>query len=201
MDYIQKKIEAELEAKGFYYERKKGQYKEQPRGKRIDAEKVGQLLMAFFNEFPGEAKDKKRTIFADSYEIVFNDEITADKVLLVFHLFQKIEDARKKRKFELFEEQGDYEFSSYIFHASYYILYLLAQLAKAKSIEITYDNIDLIWNLYSEALNIIEETIKEEQKSSKSQKEIYNHRIFFKSSNPKMHIHKILKERISSDPM
>ncbi|MCX6583473.1 MAG: AIPR family protein [Candidatus Aminicenantes bacterium] len=194
-DYIQKKIEAELKAKGFYYERKKGQCKDRSRDKRIDAEKIGQLLMAFFNGLPGEAKDKKRRIFADFYDSVFKDEITADKVLLVFHLFEKIESSRKNRKSELHEEHGDFEFKSYIFHASYYILYLLAELAKAKSIEINYDNIDLIWELYSEGLDIIERAIKEEQKSSKSQKEIYNHRIFFKSNTPKTHLAKILNEK------
>jgi len=66
IDYAQQKLEAELRAKGLFYERKKNQHSGQPRHLKLDAEKVGQVLFAFYNKMPAEAKDKKKLIFAES---------------------------------------------------------------------------------------------------------------------------------------
>src|SRR5258706_6297314 len=96
-DYIQKKLEKELLALGYYYERKKGQYVGKPKAKRLDAEKVGQALFAFINKMPAEAKNDKKLIFADKYEEVFSDQITADTVLTVMRLFNEIETKKLNR--------------------------------------------------------------------------------------------------------
>jgi hypothetical protein len=76
IDYAQQKLESEFKAKGLYYERKKNQYSGHDRNLRIDAEKVGQVLFALFNGMPGEAKNKKRLIFAEKYEEIFNRPYT-----------------------------------------------------------------------------------------------------------------------------
>ena len=47
---------------------RKGQYSGKSRDKRIDAEKAGQAILAFYNKMPAEAKDKKRIIFAEKYD-------------------------------------------------------------------------------------------------------------------------------------
>jgi AIPR protein len=92
IDYAQQKLESELLTKNLYYERKKNQYAGQPRSSRIDAEKLGQVLFAFYNKMPAEAKNKKRLIFAEKYEEIFNDNINADRALLAYRLFEKIEE-------------------------------------------------------------------------------------------------------------
>lgn len=94
-DYIQKKLETELQAKGYFYERKKNQHADKPKAKRIDMEKAGQALMAFYNEMPAEAKDNKPLIFGDKYEDVFNDDVTADRVIAVSSLLDEIENKKK----------------------------------------------------------------------------------------------------------
>lgn len=93
-DFVQKKLERELEALGFFYERKKGQYAGKPKAKRIDAEKAGQAMLAFLNKMPAEAKDAKRIIFAEKYDDIFTDNITADTVLLAANLFVEIENRK-----------------------------------------------------------------------------------------------------------
>ncbi|WP_081495226.1 AIPR family protein [Helicobacter cinaedi] len=45
IDELQIKLENEFRILGYYYERKKNQYKNYPKKKRIDSEKIGQVLL------------------------------------------------------------------------------------------------------------------------------------------------------------
>lgn len=97
-DLIQKKLEKELIVRGYYYERKKGFYRNKPKAKRLDSEKIGQVLMAFYNDMPGDAKNKKRLIFEDKFEEIFSEDLTGEKVLLAYLLYQAIEQKKLKSK-------------------------------------------------------------------------------------------------------
>lgn len=193
-DYVQKKLEKEFSSKGYFYERKKGQYSKEIKSRRIDAEKAGQVLMAFYNEMPSEAKDKKILIFGDKYEDVFNDDINADKVLLALELFDNVENEKNEKKKQFAEEKINYDEESYILHASYYILYLLSKIAEMNEIEKRHANIDMIWSYYDSAIDIVRKSIGREKEDLKGYKENYTHRVFFKSNKPKKHIEDILLE-------
>lgn len=194
-DFAQKKLEKELSTKGYFYERKKGQYQNEPRSKRIDAEKTGQVLMAFYNKLPAEAKDQKRLIFAEKYDDVFNDDITANHILIATELFDRLETIKKSKRSEILQDQTIFETESFILHASYYILYLLGEIAKYDSIPIAITNIDDIWAYYDEAIELIKKSINEEQNEIIDSRENYNHRVFFKGNRPKNHIELLLKKR------
>lgn len=144
IDFIQQKLEQEFLLKGLYYERKKSQYIDQPKNLRLDAEKVGQVLMAFYNEMPREAKNRKKFIFGEKYDEIFSDEITADKVLLPFKLFDNIEEEKTKVKSSVSLSNGQQD--SFILYSSYYILYVIAKLAQKKSIPLEISNIEDIWS-------------------------------------------------------
>lgn len=182
IDFIQQKLEQEFLVKGFYYERKKSQYAEQPKNLRLDAEKVGQVLMAFYNEMPREAKNRKKFIFGEKYDEIFSDEITADKVLLPFTLFDRVEEekAKVKNSISLSETQQD----SFILYSSYYILYVMAKLASRKSIALEIINIEKIWELYLEALDDLKKVIEIEQRSL-NQKDKLSYAAFFNLEKPK----------------
>ena len=77
---------------------KKNQYENKPKSSRINAEKAGQVLLAFYNKMPGEAKNRKSIIFGAKYDDVFNESITADKILLPYNLWQRIEELKIKRE-------------------------------------------------------------------------------------------------------
>lgn len=190
-DYVQKNLETALLAYGYYYERKKGQHFTQPKDKRIDAEKAGQALFALFNEMPAEAKDAKRLIFADKYNEIFADSITADSILLATSLFQEIEVRKQQRNRELLSGGADYELESFVLHASYYILYLLGQLAKKYGIPLKYGSSAEIMKHYYEAVDFLREAVLNERSDS-SRKIPYSHRMYFKSSEPKNDIEKKL---------
>ena len=193
-DFIQKKIEAELNAYGYFYERKKNQHNNQAKDKRIDAEKTGQVLMSFFNKMPAEAKDRKRLIFADLYEVIFNDSISADKVLLAFKLFERIERIKKETKNFCIENPDEYEKKSFVIHSPYYFLYALSELASLQEIPQEFNHMEKIWGLYKKAYNCIEEAVKMEQEELKDSKDVYEHRTFFKSDRPKKHLERSINE-------
>jgi hypothetical protein len=179
-------------AQGYYYERKKSQYQDKPRAKRLDAEKVGQVLMAFFNEMPAEAKDNKRLIFADKYDEIFNDSVTAGGVLLCLTLFNQIEVERNRVGVDIVANPDLWEEESYIIHASYYLLYLLRKLADLQEIELGFESLALIGANYAEAVEMIRSATDMEKMDLQRRKESYNHRVFFKGNRPKKHLDTLL---------
>jgi hypothetical protein len=192
-DSVQKKIDREIERLGYFYERKKGKYAGKPRKKRIDAEKAGQALMAFFNKMPAEAKDKKKLIFAEMYNEVFSDQITAEQVILAFELYHEIEQKKLKRKAEILDNIRTYNQESFILHATYYILYVISELSDLRSIAKTKENRPDLFALYDTAVQLIKDAIREEKKNLEGYKEKYNHRAFFIGNRPKKYLEDAMK--------
>lgn len=187
VDFIQQKLEKELVSRNKFYERKRNQYADKPKSQRIDAEKAGQVLMAFYNKSPYESKNRKGLIFGDKYEEVFNEEITANKLLLAYELFEKVETQKDIVKSQIVSNVEMFEEKSYIIHASYYILYVLGELARKLSIDLQYENIDAIWDLYPKAVEAIERTISKEKELLAKQYShtVYSHAVFFRSNKSK----------------
>lgn len=182
VDFIQLNLEKELLIKDKFYERKRNQYSERPLSQRLDAERVGQVLMAFFNRSPYEAKNRKGLIFGDKYEEVFNDEVNADQVLLAYKLFERIEFEKSKVRQEIVTNEILFEEKSYIIHASYYILYILGELARREELELIYSNLEDIWSLYPNAKSVIEAAIFQEREKAGNS---YSHSVFFRSNKSK----------------
>ena len=180
IDLIQIKLEKEFKTMGMFYERKKNQYSEQPKDKRFDAERCGQVALTFYEGMPLEAKNKKSSIFADKYDDIFSDETTADTLLLPFVLFERIEKEKESRA------TGR---SAWLLYASYYILFALRILSDKKKIDLKSLNLDKIWRLYSKAKSTVAAARK---KGQAEQKREFADVLFFKSKLAKQNIEKIL---------
>ena len=185
IDFIQQKLEQEFLAKGLYYERKKNQYADQPKNLRLDAEKVGQVLMAFYNHMPAEALNKKSIIFAEKYDDIFNNSITSDKVLLAYKLFEKIEIEKNELKGRILQNNDRFESESFVLYSSYYILYIIGELCKMEKIETSNNNLEQIWALYPRSIKILKSITENELKNSKNSKDNFSYVSFFKSNKPK----------------
>jgi hypothetical protein len=184
IDYIQQKLEKEFEAKGYYYERKRRQYSGQEKKLRIDAEKTGQVLLALFNEMPAEAKNKKRIIFAEKYEDIFNDNLTADKVLLAIRLFDYIEEQKNIVKNSILNNKVSKD-EFFLVYASYWILYFIGSFASKKTLELTIDNFDKIKLLYPNVKKLVAELIRKETAVLPQKNNEFSAAAFFKSNRPK----------------
>jgi hypothetical protein len=184
IDYIQIKLENEFKLKGMFYERKKNQYEDKPKSARLDSEKVGQVLMSFYNRMPYEAKNFKSSIFAEKYDEVFNDAIDADKVLLALNLFEYVESIKSQRRKEIFSSDKSYNELSYLIYASFYILDIISDLCKEREIQLIPENFEKIRQLYPEAIGYIEDIIKIGRKRARTGTRGFAFNTFFKSPNP-----------------
>lgn len=169
IDIYQIKLEEELKTKWFFYERKKNQYISEQKIKRIDSEKLWQAMLAFYEELPMEAKNKKKVIFTDKYDQIFNSDLTADKALRAINIYLFVE----KKKRELKDEK------KYLGHASYYILFFL------KKITWEWKNQNEYEKNYPIALEYIEQIIKKETEKLGDE---YFDAVLFKSNRPKSYL-------------
>lgn len=164
IDLIQIKLEEEFKQLGYFYERKRGQHENEEREKKIDAEKLGQALLAYNLEMPAEAKNKKSIIFGDKYDEIFNDNLLAKNALKIFNLYKEIEIKKIKNKNK----------KPYLMHSTYYVMFFIKKLCKP-------DTKNLM-DLYDKALTKIECII---QKEKEKLGDDYLDAVLFKSNRPK----------------
>lgn len=167
IDIIQIKLEEDLKTYGYFYERKKNQYKNEPKEKRIDSEKLGQAFLSYYNGMPAEAKNKKSVIFSSKYNDIFNDKITADNALKVYNLYILIEN----KKIDNIDQMP------FLAHATYYIMFFIFLLSGDKT--------DNPIDFYDEAIKKIE-IIREKEQTIKKEK--FSDAVLFKLNTPKTYL-------------
>jgi hypothetical protein len=152
-DPLQQKIEAFFFDSGYFYERKKNQHIDKAANKRIDALKLGQILLAYKLREPERAKKESYEIFGSRYNFVFNEELTRDSVIKLVDLYQYIESTRE---IKIIQEDGIIEPSRAADIMSYgfwHVLFVVSILSERNGIIIPekydYDN------YIREAVNII----------------------------------------------
>jgi len=190
IDTVQIKVESDLLALGYHYERKKNQHSEQIKPSRIDSEKVGQALLAFQHGMPSEAKNQKRIIFGEKYDDIFSDTLTAKEVLLVYDLYQRIENEKNTRKADILNNYEEYGYLSY---TTYWILFIMKRLAEDLNMTLSYENVDEIFAIYPFVIAFIESMVKDEKEKLKNKNEKYIHSIFFKYNAPKKYFEKYIE--------
>jgi len=175
-DRVQKLIEEQFKALGYYYERKRNQHEHMPKSVRLDNELLGQLYLAFYLGMPSEAKNQKTLVFSDKYEDIFNEaDINAKKMLTPYRVFLPIETMKKeiqkkKRKREIVDEKR-----AFISRATFHILNSVKLISEK-------DNLDLekqedIDKAIDKAILYISEVVDSE---SKKRGDLYTHDKFFK---------------------
>lgn len=198
IDSVQQKLEKEFLAKDLYYERKKNQHSDKPKFKRIDAEKTGQVLMAFFKEMPSEAKNQKRAIFAEMYDTIFHDDLTADNVMLAYMLFEKIENEKNKEKSQILSNSNTSYADFYLSHSTYWILYFLGKIARLYSLDLEYTRMEQIWELFPNVRKLIEYLCKKEQDYLEKKGDKFSYQLFFKYNKPKKYFEELTENEVRS---
>ena len=176
IDIEQINLEREFEALSLFYERKRAQFEYKPILKRVDAEKCGQCYLAFYEEMPLEAKNRKGMIFGSKYDVIFNSTTTAEKLLLPLRLFDAIEAERAK------SATGKRAWLNY---ASYHILFAMRLLAAKKKIELIYKNLSTIRKLYTAATTVVRKARKAERKRLTTRGEDFADVLYFKKKKAK----------------
>ena len=92
---IMKKLELALKEKGYFFERKKNMHIEEDEKKRIDALKLGQIILAYDLREPDKAKSESDSIFDSRFSAVFNEQRNIDHVVRLVELYRIIEELRE----------------------------------------------------------------------------------------------------------
>jgi hypothetical protein len=192
IDSKQIKLEAEFRDLGYFYERKKNQHEEEERKLRIDSEKSGQVILAFYCEKPSEAKNKKSVIFGDEYENIFLESRTAEDILIPLKVFDQVDSLKKEYIKEISKPEYKGETNFFVKYSSYYLLFLLKRIADYRKIPISRENVSKISEGYPLAISILRYLVDYER--SKEGKN-YNDAYYFKSNKLKENYQK-LEEKI-----
>jgi hypothetical protein len=182
IDILQIKLEKEFDSIGYFYERKKSQFSDKPKSKRIDAEKLGQAVLAFYGEKPSEAKNEKRKIFADFYDDIFNTNLRANEGLIAYQLYEFVEEEKARRKNDIVT---DYENKGFISYSTYWILFMMHQIVSMLSIKASEKHFEGIKSLYVDIIDILQVFVNSERENRNKKDSLYTHGQFFKYNTVK----------------
>ena len=99
MDQLHFDIEDRLKLYGLYYERRKGEYREQrkPRADIVSMRGLGKAVIAILLQRPNDARARPGTILNkdDHYELIFNDKFDRELYATCIRIDRRVEDYLK----------------------------------------------------------------------------------------------------------
>jgi AIPR protein len=158
-DDIQKKIEKIINSSGLFYERKKNQFSDRPTELRVDALKLGQMILSFYLEEPDKAKTDSDQIFGLRYEWIFNDRLTSESLIHLINIFREIEKRRDGARALERTMRSVPEVEKFLSYGQWYILYSVKKLIQRDNLESL--SSDLLSYYVDEAQRIVTETASE----------------------------------------
>ena len=182
-DDIQKKLAEEFYAMGYYYERKTDQYKDKDKKKRIDALEAGQVYLAYYLAFPEVAKKDRGRVFGDLYELVFNSDTTAKKLLIPLEVFAPIDERKRKLQSNIRTNQPIDPDSVILLDGNYHVLYAVSLLCKRLKLGVTSSK-DAI-SLIGEAMQIVQRVALKAEGQYKVLNKPFRSTTFFKDGDTK----------------
>lgn len=126
-DSIQLKLENALNGYGYYYERKNDQHIDQAADKRIDAVKLGQVILAYVLREPDRAKTSSNRIFGEYYYWVFDESIlSAENVVVVWRLYKMVDEDRRRALSAMNSRLKKTYDESWVIEGVFHLLYMLS---------------------------------------------------------------------------
>ena len=181
---IQKKLESALIALGYFYERKKGQYQDQESSLKIDALKLGQIILAYICKEPEKSKTDSDKIFGTRYEEIFRTDFDASYLLSIHKIYQKIEKFRIESN--IAKKKGAIlQVDEFLTYGLFHIIYIVSLLAEKNAVDIGIEiNQD---RLIMDSLKIMRKYL-----SNRKSYSFYN---LFRNPNTKMELYNLAMDR------
>lgn len=131
-----KKLELAFLQNGYFFERKRNMAADKPEDKRVDAFKLGQILLSYELREPDKAKSESDSIFDSRFGHLFNEGRDIAELIRLFELYRIIERLRESYISEhgSFPESGRHP-NRYLVYGSWFVLFTcnLLQLKSGKS--------------------------------------------------------------------
>lgn len=136
-DKVQIQLENALRPHGYFYERKNDQHIGEATDRRIDAVKLGQVILAYVLREPDRAKTASNKIFGEFYEWVFNENVlSAENVVAIWRIYKTVEEDRQKTIKEMSSGLKRRYDEAWIIEGVFHILYMLSLKTEASGGEI-----------------------------------------------------------------
>lgn len=191
-DEVQRKLEDSFKSLGFYYERKEGQFTDKPKNVTIDALFAGQAYLAYFIGRPEIAGKDRGKIFGDLYELIFNDETTAEKILVPLRIFSPIE-AKKKALERAIRRDDSYDTDHlFLIDGSFHLLYGAGFLCSQKGIDPS--DVGKVLEHLDAAMAIVIAVVQNEIETDPA----FQYKKFFKSNRSKERIEEQVRQSLAA---
>lgn len=148
-----KKLEMAFLDRGYYFERKRNMHSDQDQKQRIDALKLGQIIMSYYLREPDRARTDSDSIFDTQFNRIFNEQHNVDELCKLFEIYQNIEDMRDAYTNNFgknIEAGGDH---MYLIYGNWFILYAIRLLVASYGNRLP--SPDQYRNLIDNAINLV----------------------------------------------
>jgi hypothetical protein len=136
---IAKKLGSGLDRLGYYYVRKRGEVSLLSPEKTIDALKAAQLILAYLKGLPEKAKTDTSSMFADSFEQVFDPNLVTPELLVAAHNIFLMVEQEKHRAMLTMRASGLSAVSveHWLVEGSFHVLYCVGLIAKNRQLDLS----------------------------------------------------------------
>ncbi|WP_417484049.1 AIPR family protein [Maricaulis salignorans] len=160
-DKAQIRIQKALELRGLYYERKRREYEDQPRERRIDALKFGQIVLAYTLRMPERARRDSDEIFSAYYDDIFTNIRDLDEIVSAWQCLREIE-ANHELVIAKRRRHTTNRAMRALAYANYHVLFLVSVLAQHRGINISDPGTRK--TLIEVGINIVKEHIESDER-------------------------------------
>lgn len=146
-----KKLELAFKERGYFFERKKNMHSDKPIDKRIDALKLGQIILSFDLREPDKAKTESDTIFDSRFHQIFDNRNNIDELINLYQLYEIIEEMRDRYQAEFGTSPESGHEHQYLIYGHWFVLFA-CKLLQVKAQEATLPTGDAANELVEEAI-------------------------------------------------
>lgn len=154
-DSIQIRLENALRSHGYFYERKNDQHINEKSSARIDAVKLGQIILAYVLREPDRAKTASNKIFGEFYSWVFDESIlSAENVIAMWRVYRMVDDDRRQAIAAMGSRLKQNYDEAWIIEGVFHILFVLSLKCEQEGSNIfNYDEVEKHYASVREQIN------------------------------------------------
>jgi hypothetical protein len=176
-DELQKKLEIGFDAVGYSYERKRNQWQNVEREKRVDALECAQAYIAYHLGIPEVAKKDRGRIFGDLYDSIYKEELSVQSLLCPYLLIRDIDKLKKEVQLAVRnDELGDPK-KLFIIDGAFHVLYTISLICLKKKKDV--NDYPAAKKFIKPAIKIVQDLVEE----AIAKDETFSFNRFFKDSN------------------
>jgi hypothetical protein len=120
---ILKKLEMAFLEHGYYFERKRNLHADRDARMRIDALKLGQMLLAFHLREPDRAKAESDQIFGERFPAIFHEHYQVEELCRLIELYRIVEELRENYNTKHRDEIENSSDHRYLVYGNWFVLY------------------------------------------------------------------------------